>query len=148
MFLAVGGLAYLVDVIGFNAALLLGSGHLASKVFSGLAGAAVAYVGNGYYTWPDHRRPSLPRLLVFVAVSGVATGVQLGCLWLSHDVFGLRDLVSDNVSANIVGMALATALRFWGFRRLVFRRPEPAGFRHRDRPSDRAVAMEGLPPVG
>lgn len=119
-FALTGGLAYLIDVAVFNAALLAGTNHLAAKVISSIAAIAVAYLGSRYYTWPATRPSTTHPILVFVAVSAVAASVQLGCLWLSHDVLGLTSLLADNVSANAVGMGMATAIRFWGFRRFVF----------------------------
>ncbi|MEO7589321.1 MAG: GtrA family protein [Arachnia sp.] len=119
-FAVTGGAAYLVDVLVFNL-LSAPTGHLAAKVISSVAAIVVAYLGSRHYTWPGQAPSARNPLLVFVAVSVAAAGVQLGCLWLSHDVMGFTGALADNVSANVVGMGLATALRFWGFRRLVFR---------------------------
>ncbi|WP_158600548.1 GtrA family protein [Tessaracoccus antarcticus] len=118
-FAVTGGAAYLVDVALFNL-LSASTGHLAAKVISGIAAIAVAYLGSRHYTWPGHRPTGRHPVVVFVAVSVAAAGVQLGCLWLSHDVMGWTGALADNVSANVMGMGLATLLRFWGFRRLVF----------------------------
>jgi len=53
--------------------------------------------------------------------SVLAAGLQVGCLVVSRELLGLRSAWADNVSANVVGMALATAFRFWTFRTFVFR---------------------------
>ena len=45
---------------------------------------------------------------------------QVGCLIVSNDVLGLAGPVADNISGNVIGMGLATAFRFWTFRRYVF----------------------------
>ena len=47
--------------------------------------------------------------------------VQLACLGISHYGLGLTSPRADMVSGAGIGMALATCLRFWGTRRLVFR---------------------------
>lgn len=132
-FLLVGLLAYGTDVAVFNL-LLLGAGThpVAAKVVSSAAAVAVAFVGSRWWTWRSRPRGSLRReSLLFLGVSVVAAAVQVGCLLVSRHVLGLHDPVSDNVAANVVGMALATALRFWGFRTVVFRGPDrrrrPAG---------------------
>jgi len=55
--------------------------------------------------------------------------IPITCLFLSRDVLGFDDPLSDNISANVVGLGLANAARFFLFRGLVFRRPladEPA----------------------
>jgi hypothetical protein len=44
------------------------------------------------------------------------------CLWVSHYALGFTGAVADNVSANGVGLALATGFRFWAYRTHVFRR--------------------------
>lgn len=131
-FVVTGLAAWFVDVAVFN---LLSpvTGHLSAKVLSSIAAITVAYLGSRYYTWPHHRPATGHPVMVFVAVSVVAAAVQLGFLWLSHDVIGWTSVIADNLSANVVGMAAATALRFWGFSHLVFRAPpresEPVGAR-------------------
>ena len=121
-FAVTGAAAYLVDVAVFNL-LSAPTGHITAKVLSSIAAITVAYLGSRYYTWPGHRPATGHPILVFVAVSVAAATVQLGCLWLSHDILGWTGVLADNLSANIFGMGLATALRFWGFRRLVFHDP-------------------------
>lgn len=129
---AVTGLAaYLTDVAVFNV-LLLGAGTPATgaKVVSSAAAIAVAFAGSRHYTWRDRRTDSPWReYALFVLFSVLAAGIQLGCLLVSHDVLGLRSALADNVSANVVGMGLATLFRFWTFRSFVFppRPPVPAG---------------------
>jgi hypothetical protein len=38
-------------------------------------------------------------------------------------VLGLTDPLSDNIAANVVGLGLGTAARFWAFRRFIFLSP-------------------------
>lgn len=129
-FAAVGLLAYLVDVGVFNA-LLLGTatGPVAAKLVSSAVAVAVAFAGSRWFTW-RHRRSDRPlrEYALFMLVSAAAAGLQLLCLLVSRDLLGLTSALADNVSANVVGMALATAFRFWGFRTVVFReRPAVPG---------------------
>lgn len=129
-FAVTGAAAYAVDVVIFNL-LSDGTGHLTAKVISSIAAITVAWLGSRYYTWPDHRPTTGHPIAVFVTVSAAAAVLQLGCLWLSHDLIGWRSAIADNLSANVVGMGMATALRFWGFKRFVFPSPtlecEPLG---------------------
>ena len=125
---AVTGLAaYLTDVAVFNI-LLLGAGMPApwSKVLSSAVAIAVAFAGSRHYTWRDRRTGSGWReYALFVLFSVLAAGIQLACLLVSHELLRLRSPLADNVSANVVGMALATLFRFWTFRTYVFPRRAP-----------------------
>lgn len=120
---AVTGLAaYATDVAVFNALLLgAGGGPTASKVVSSLAAIAVAFLGSRYYTWRHRPRGHLGReYALFLLVSVLAAGLQVLCLVVSHHGLGLTSALADNLSANVVGMALATVFRFWAFRTVVF----------------------------
>lgn len=120
-FAVTGGAAYLVDVLVFNVCLLvIGTDHLSAKAVSSVAAITVAYLGSRYYTWPGQRSRGLNPILAFAALSVAAAGVQLACLWISHDLIGWTSPLADNISANILGMGLATLLRFWGFRTFIF----------------------------
>jgi hypothetical protein len=41
-------------------------------------------------------------------------------LVLSHDLLGLTSRLADNISANVVGLALGTLFRYWSYQRFVF----------------------------
>jgi len=43
------------------------------------------------------------------------------CLAVSHYALGFTSPLADNIAANVVGLGLATAFRFWSYRRWVFR---------------------------
>ncbi|WP_353944320.1 GtrA family protein [Streptomyces sp. HUAS MG91] len=96
---------------------------LTAKALSFVAGCSVAYAGNALGTYRG-AAPQVTRLRqygVFFAVNVVGALVQLLCLAVSHYGFGLTSARADTVSGAGVGMALATVLRFWGTRTLVFR---------------------------
>jgi len=117
-----GGAAYLADVLVFNA-LLLGAGMTPgwSKVLSSVVAIAVAFAGSRWFTWRDRRSDHIGReYALFVLFSVLAAGIQYVCLMITHDVAGWTSPLADNLSANVVGMALATAFRFWTFRSYVF----------------------------
>jgi putative flippase GtrA len=100
-----------------------GFGPLTAKALSFVAGCTVAYLGNALVTYRG-RTPAVGRARqygVFVAVNVAGALVQLLCLGFSHYVLGLTAPRDDVVSGLGVGMLLATALRFWGTRTLVFR---------------------------
>lgn len=120
---AVTGLAaYATDVVVFNV-LLLGTPTSSawSKVVSSLAAIAVAFAGSRWYTWRERRSDNPGReYALFLLMSLLAAGLQLLCLVFSREVLDLRSSLADNVSANVVGMAIATVFRFWSFRTFVF----------------------------
>jgi putative flippase GtrA len=137
-FALAGGAAYAVD-LGLFVWLRGpgGRGPLTAKGLSFLAGCTVAYLGNAL--GPYRRRAPAGgrarRYGVFFAVNFAGALVQLACLGFSHYVLGRTSPRDDVVSGAGVGMVLATALRFWGTRTLVFAaaaRPDGAGGPHPD----------------
>ena len=128
-FAVVGAAAYGTDVAVFNVLRLAGTAPVGAKIVSSVLAVAVAFTGSRWWTWPDRSGPGLARQSVlFVLFSVLGAGLQLLCLVVSRDLLGLRSALSDNVSANVVGMALATAFRFWTFRTFVFT-PDPEPLR-------------------
>ncbi|MFC7307354.1 GtrA family protein [Streptomyces monticola] len=96
---------------------------LTAKAAGFVAGCTVAYAGNALGTYRS-RTAEVSRLrqyAVFFAVNIAGALVQLLCLAFSHYGLGLTSQRADTVSGAGVGMVLATALRFWGTRTLVFR---------------------------
>ncbi|WP_230396145.1 GtrA family protein [Streptomyces blattellae] len=121
-FAAAGLLAYAVDLALF---MWLrgpaGLGPLTAKAVSFAAGCSVAYVGNAFGTYRDTRPRGLRPYAMFFAVNAAGALVQLLCLTVSHYGLGFTSQRADTVSGAGIGMALATVLRFWGTRTLVFR---------------------------
>jgi len=129
-FLAVGGVGYVVDVTAFN---LLWSmqpfAALDPSVARTLAVAlamCVTYLGNRNLTWRDHSSSNRHREVgLFVLFNCVGFGFSLLTLVLSHDVLGLTSRLADNISANVVGLALGTIFRYLTYKRFVFAPPTP-----------------------
>jgi putative flippase GtrA len=126
---AVGVVALAVDVIGFNVLRFAGGEGplydrpLTAKVLSVAASTTVAYLGNRLWTF-RHQRSSTAAMhrefALFVLFSAVALGIAVSCLAVSHYALGFTGPVADNIAANVVGLGLATAFRFWSYRRWVF----------------------------
>ncbi|MGC9495355.1 GtrA family protein [Streptomyces sp. WG7] len=121
-FAAAGLLAYAVD-LGLFTCLRgpVGLGPLTAKTLSFVAGCSVAYAGNALGTYRHTRPRGLRPCAVFFAVNAAGAAVQLLCLAVSHYGLGLTSQRADTVSGAGIGMVLATILRFWGTRTLVFR---------------------------
>ena len=82
-----------------------------------------AFVGSRWFTWRHRPRAHVGReYALFVIFSALAAAVQLACLLVARHALGLTSPLADNISGNVVGMALATVLRFWTFRTFVFPR--------------------------
>ena len=127
-FAAVGSLGYVVDVAAFNLLrsvgdpALLEHKPLTAKAISVTLATLVTYLGNRHWTWPDRlRRGAHLEYAMFFGLNAVGMAIALGCLALSHYVLGFTSALADNVSANVVGLALGTAFRFWAYPRYVFR---------------------------
>ena len=132
-FLAVGGLATIVAFLLFNLlvhgfrlgydAPLADEPYLAYAI-ANIVGMAVSYRGSRSWVFKD--RP--PRTadggrLLFIVINLATMLIPIACLWVSRNVLGLDDPLSDNVSANAIGLFLGMVARFYLFRTLVFRRP-------------------------
>ena len=132
-FLAVGGAATVVALLlfnwlvhGFNTIedpLLAGQPYL-GYVFANTVGMVISYQGSRHWAFRD-RRPSRRHggWPSYVVINVATMTLPVACLWFSRSVLGLDDPVADNLSANVVGLALGLAARFYLFRRFVFKRP-------------------------
>jgi putative flippase GtrA len=125
-FLVVGGIGYVVDVGAFN--VLWGAPPFdrwdpsIAKTTAVALAMVVTYLGNAFVTWRGRSHSSLRQVLLFVTANVIGLGFSVLTLWISHDLLGLTTRLDDNVSANIVGLALGTAFRYWTYRHLVFDR--------------------------
>lgn len=130
-FLAVGGMNWVVDLTVFNVVRALTGGRwvMLAKVAAVTVATLFSWVVNRSWTFRT-RATDTPRreLAGFVAVNVLGMVPPLACLWVSHHVMGWTSVLADNVSANVVGLAIGTVLRYLGYRFLVFTGsgPEPA----------------------
>jgi putative flippase GtrA len=124
----VGAVGLVIDVGVFNLLRLtvfepsvVHEGPVYAKVISTGLAIIANWIGNRYWTFSGERRPQLVREgidFVLVSLGGMAIG--LGCLWVSHYLLGYTSLLADNISTNVIGLALGTAFRFWLYRVWVF----------------------------
>jgi putative flippase GtrA len=135
-FLTVGGVATLVALVLFN---LLVHGFfggtpgpmndrpLTAFVVANLVGMVISYRGSR--SWAFRNRevvgPTGGRVSFFM-INIVTMAIPLLCLALSRYVLDLDSAVSDNIAANVIGLGLGMAARFWAFRRFVFLSPRRA----------------------
>ena len=124
----VGLIGLVIDVTLFNL-LRLGvfgddnwaQSAIGAKTISTSVAIIFNWLGNRYWTFRKHRRRNYVREFVeYVIVSLGGMVIALGCLWVSHHLLGFTSLVADNISTNVVGLALGTAFRFVLYRYWVF----------------------------
>jgi len=129
-FLAVGGVGYVVDISAFNClrsapVFVALDPSVAKTVAVGLA-MVVTYIGNRAVTWRGASAGGRHReVALFVLFNVIGLGLSVLTLAISHDVLGLTSRVSDNISANVIGLGLGTLFRYWSYKRFVFATAEP-----------------------
>lgn len=132
-FLTVGGVATLVALLLFNALVhgffgdpagVMNDRPIAAYVIANLVGMAVSYRGSRSWAF-RHREAVGPAggRFTFLTINMVTMAIPVGCLAFSRYVLDLDSAVADNLAANVIGLALGTAARFWAFRRFVFLSP-------------------------
>lgn len=119
--------AFIIDIGLFNLLRFAGGEGpmydkpLTAKIVSVVAATTFAYFGNRYWTFRHRGRTSFGReYVLFFVLNGVGLAISVACLWFSHYALGLTSALADNISANVVGIALGTMFRFWSYRRWVF----------------------------
>lgn len=97
------------------------AGPIYAKIVSTSLAIVVNWVGNRYWTFGEHRQSrALREGLEFLAVSLVGMGIGIACLWVSHYVLGYTSVMADNISSNVIGLALGSVFRFVLYRYWVF----------------------------
>jgi putative flippase GtrA len=131
-FLAVGLLATIVALIlfnllvhGFNTggfAPLNGQPEL-GYLIANVVGMAISFRGTKLWAFRERSaRHADGGVIAFVVINLLTMLIPMTCLWISRNLMGLDDPLSDNISANAVGLLLANAARFVLFRQYVFPR--------------------------
>jgi putative flippase GtrA len=135
-FMAVGGIATFAAFAIFNF-LVHGfyvtedpwlNGHpVTAFVIANFVGMMISYRLSRYWTF-KHRPPQHADggRTAYLVINTATMLIPMACLWLSRNVLGLDDAVSDNLSGMVIGALLGQAARFYLFREYVFQKPEPA----------------------
>jgi putative flippase GtrA len=127
-FALVGGVGFVLDVAVFNALRLtlfaperVHEGPLLAKTLSTIVAIVANWIGNRYWTFGPHRSTrSALEAAEFVAVSILGMLVGLGCLFVSRYLLGFDSVLADNISSNVVGLLLGSAVRFGLYRHWVY----------------------------
>ena len=156
----VGLVGLVIDLAVFNllrATVLspdnLHEGPVLAKVISTSLAIVANWIGNRYWTFREHRGRQLWREFVeFLIVSLGGMLIGLACLWISHYLLGFTSILADNISTNVIGLALGTLFRFTFYRLWVFAPHRgdrsPAVFPASDDQSDETSAPSSGAPSG
>ena len=135
-FITVGGVATAVAFLLFNALVhglpggndgVLHAHPLPAFVIANAIGMIVSYRGSR--SWAFRRREVVGAAggrVAFFVINIASMAIPLGALAFSRYVLGLDSGLADNISANVIGLGLGTAARFWAIRKFIFLRPEKA----------------------
>jgi putative flippase GtrA len=129
----VGAVNFFLDVGLFNLfrVEVLPNKAITCKFISATVAAISSYFMNRHWTWRHRARTGMARELpLFLILTGIGIGITLACLAVSHYLFDLRSVFADNVSANVVGLLIAMAWRFWSYKRWVFLADDPERDEH------------------
>jgi len=119
--------AFVIDVGLFNLLVHVGDpGPLADKPLTAKTIATVvatifAYQVNREWTWKDRGRRGFWReYSLYFLLNAIGLVITLLPLAVSRYLLDLDSAISDNISANVIGVGLGTLFRFWSYRRWVF----------------------------
>jgi putative flippase GtrA len=144
-FAVVGGTTFVVDngIWYLLKLTILATKPTTAKAIAIMIAVVVSYVLNREWSFRTRGgRERAHEAALFFLVSGVAIVINLIPLYLSRYVFDLEvphvsrfvQEVADFATGSVIGMLLAMAFRFWGFRRWVF--PDELGRKRRDAPAE------------
>ncbi len=120
----VGALSFVIDVLVFNAVLVVLDKPLTAKIISTVFSATNAFVLNRAWSFKHRERTNVRREYgVFFVLNAVGLSISLLCLAVSHYVLGFESRLADNIAANGIGLVLGTTFRFWSYRRFVWAAP-------------------------
>lgn len=123
---AVGAVGFVVNLLVFNALMLfvlvdVPHKTLYSTAIATLVAIGTNWVGNRYWAFSGNRNDNAAREgIEFFIVSLAGMAIPLFCVWVSHYLLGFQSLLADNISNNVVGLALGTVFRFAFYRWWVF----------------------------
>ncbi|UYM04494.1 GtrA family protein [Solicola gregarius] len=84
-------------------------------------GTIISFAGNRWWVFDAGDSPYwFGEFVRFALVNVAATALPSLCLATSRYVLDLQSVMADNISANLVGLLLATIARYWAYKILVF----------------------------
>lgn len=84
-----------------------------AKIISVILSTLVAWLGNRSWTFRASRQQNhFKELFEYFVVAAGGLIIAILPLWVSHYLLGYTSVLADNISANIVGLGLATVFRY------------------------------------
>ena len=119
---SVGLIAYVVDLGVFNLIrVVLDTSPIIAKIISVAVATVVAWLGNRNWTFSTRKTQNQrSEFMGFAVVNVVGLLIGVACLWVSHYLLGFTSALADNISGNVIGLALGTLFRYVAYRRWVF----------------------------
>lgn len=118
----VGGVAFVIDN-GLYWWLINGpmsDSEVKARLVSASVATLFSWVANRYWTFRDRRQPNPVReLVMFVVINVIGMIISAGCVWIAKyplEIEGRTELLI----AGIFGTVVATVMRFFAYRFLVF----------------------------
>jgi putative flippase GtrA len=132
-FMAVGGISTFAAFLVFN---FLAHGlyltddpwlhahPVTAFVIANFVGMVISYRLSRAWTF-KHRPPQSADggKTAFFVINVVTMTIPMACLWISRNMLGLDDPVSDNLAGTVIGQLLGQVARFYLFREYVFQNP-------------------------
>lgn len=129
-FLIVGAASTVLTIGLFNLLVhvgqrpLLGSRPVSGYMLAMLAGLCLNYAGNRFWAFGNTRPVNRwSEIGGFLVANAVAIAIPSVCLAISRYALRLDSALADNISANVVGLVLATLARWIAYRFVVFNKP-------------------------
>lgn len=122
----VGSVAFVIDVGVSNLLyLVFDLGPLTSKTISVAIAATVAFLGNRFWTFRHRASQGLAKeYFMYFVLNAVGLLIALLVVGFTTYILKLTGPLAYNISANVIGLGLGTAFRFWSYKKWVFLPPE------------------------
>jgi putative flippase GtrA len=117
----VGAVAFVVDVGTFQLLYSWGTEAVAAKLVSSLLASTTAYLGHRFWSFSHRERSGYRReYAVFLAVNAATLAISLAVVAVVRHPLGQEGAVALQ-AANVGAIALGTVVRWFAYRRWVFR---------------------------
>ncbi|KRF18826.1 hypothetical protein ASG90_02715 [Nocardioides sp. Soil797] len=129
-FLAVGGVATFVAFVIFNFLVhgfyvtdnpWMNAQPTIAYVFANTVGMVISYRGTRSWAFKNRETAHADGgRSAYVVINLATMTLPIACLWISRNLLDYDSAFADNIAANVVGLGLGMAARFYLFRQVIF----------------------------